>query len=164
MIVDDFRIEVEITPAMVMFDRLAGRFSNFVPIAGGRLDVAVRDFFRRRFESEGRVGGGGKWVGLKPWYAKWKRLRVGGRKLLQFKGGLLSAFTRRHDPHQILILTRDSYTLTVDEEIQPRARAHQRGAPSINLPARKIVPDSLPRNFLNELKQILIGYIVRGQT
>jgi hypothetical protein len=75
---------------------------------------------------------------------------------------MLDAFTKHNDPHQVLELSADSYLLTVDEEIQPRAKAHQRGVPSRNIPARPIVPATLPKNFINDLRRIVMSYIVTG--
>lgn len=157
-------VKVNISSSITTLNRLAGRFSNWIPIAGGRLDVAVRDFLRRRFESEGRVGGGGKWVQLAPHYAAFKKLRVGTRKLLQYSGSMMEAFTRRRAQHQILRATRDTYELTVDEEIQPRARAHQHGVQKKGIPIRIIVPVVLPKNFMNDLKGIIQSYVIHGET
>lgn len=158
MTVGIFDVAVEITPAMVKFNRLAGRFSNFIPLSGGRLDVAVRDFLKRRFESEGRVGGGGRWVQLSPSYREFKKAKVGSKKLLQFRGSMMDAFTKKGAPHQILNLTPTSYELTVDESTQRKARSHQWGNPDTHLPARVIVPPTLPNNFIDQLRRVVMSY------
>jgi hypothetical protein len=156
-------VGIEITPALVKFNRIAGRFTNFEPVLGGRIDVAVRKFMRERFESEGRVGGGGRWVKLTPKYAAWKRVTGrGSRKILQYSGEMMAAFTERGAPHQVLTTGPDYYHLSVDEEIQKRARGHQHGWVPTGLPIRKIVPDNLPLNFITALRKIAKSYVVTG--
>lgn len=162
MINADF--EVQITPALVKLNRIAGRFNNFEPVMGGRLDVAVRDFFRRRFESEGRVGGGGRWKKLTTSYSSFKRSRGGRRRILQLSGKMMEAYSKRNAEHQIIRTGKDFYELSVDETIAPRVAGHTRGNPRFKLPKRPIKPRTYPKSFIEELRQAVKGYVIRGET
>jgi hypothetical protein len=157
-------VTLSVTPALLELNRIAKRFSNFTPLMASKLDEAVRDFMKRRFESEGQVGGGGRWVRLSPGYASFKRATVGGAKILQFSGSLMDAYTKRGAPHQVLRVGKDFYELTVDEVLGPRARGHQRGVQRTRLPRRAIIPPVLPKNFIGQLRSLIKGFVIEGAT
>lgn len=153
-------VAVTITPALVRLNRLAGRFTNFKPVLGGKVDVIARRFMKRRFESEGRVGGGGKWQKLTPRYAAWKFSRVPrSRKILQLNQTMYNAFTKRGAPMQRVTSEKDEYSLTVTGKVQMIAMAHTSGAGG-RLPVRVVVPDPLPKTLITELRQAIRSYVV----
>lgn len=163
-------VALELTPAIVKFERLAGRFTNFVPVLGGRIDVLARQLIRRQFETAGRAAGRGSWRGLTPTYSK--RRRFPGRPLLRQTDALYDALTRRGHPNQQLVLARDRYSLTVAEGAQDRegrsVRArfigHQLGVPRFNVPVRQVIPDPLPRTFIDDCRRAVKAYVVRNET
>lgn len=155
---------LDLTPAITRFERLAGRFSNFVPVMGGRVDVLARRLIKRQFDTEGRASGRGQWAALTENY---KRRRVfPDRPLLRQSDGLYDALTKRGHPDQELILEKNRYSLTIDEGAETRARfiGHQLGVPAKNLPARQMIPDPLPKTFIQQVRNALQAYIVRGET
>ena len=158
-------VELDITPALVRFERLAGRFTNFIPVMGGRVDVLARRLIKRQFDTEGRVGaGGGGWEPLSRDYLK--RRVIPGKPLLRQSDGLYEALTRRGHPDQELILEKNRYSLSIADGAETRARfvGHQLGVPSSNLPARQMIPDPLPQTFIRDVRNALKSYIVRGDT
>ena len=160
----EVRTELEITPALLRFERIAGRFTNFIPVMGGRVDVAVRRFIRRVFDTEGRASGRGRWPRLSEEYVR--RRAIPGRPLLRQTDDLYNALTRRGDPNQELILERNRYSLSVSEaagRVRARFVGHQLGVPESNVPARPMIPDPLPQTFINQMRQIVKSYIVHGE-
>lgn len=160
----EIRTDLEITTALIKFERLAGRFTNFEPVMGGRVDVLARQLIRRMFETEGRASGRGQWQALSPNYLK--RRVLPSKPLLRQSDGLYEALTQRGNANQELTLSRNTYSLTVAESSDIRARfiGHQRGVPSSNLPARPMIPDPLPQTFIQSVRKAVKSYIVRGET
>jgi len=161
---------LELSPAIVKFERLAGRFTNFVPVMGGRIDVLARRLIRRQFETQGRAAGRGQWPGLTPTYRK--RRQFPDRPLLRQTDALYDALTKRGHPNQQLVLARDRYSLTVAEGAQDqegrsvRARfiGHQLGVPVSHVPVRQVIPDPLPRTFIHDCRRAVKAYVVRNET
>lgn len=155
---------LEITTALIKFERLAGRFTNFAPVMGGRVDVLARRLIRRMFETEGRASGRGQWQALTENYIK--RRVFPGKPLLRQSDGLYEALTERGNQNQELTLTPTTYRLGISESSDVRARfiGHQLGVPSSNLPARQMIPDPLPETFIRQVRAAVKAYIVRGET
>lgn len=157
--------ELEITPELVRFERIAGRFSNFVPVMGGRVDVLARGLVRRMFLTQGRASGQGQWAPLTENYLK--RRQFPGSPILRQTDELFDALTKRNNENQELVLERDRYSLSVSEaagRVRARFIGHQLGVSTSNLPARPMIPDPLPKTFVNEVRQAVMAYIVRGDT
>lgn len=161
---------LEVTPALVRLNIIAGRFSNFIPVMGGRVDVLVRRLIKRQFDTEGRASGRGQWPGLT---ADYQRVReFPDKPLLRQTDALYRALTRRGDPNQELTLERDRYALTVREgaqdsrgrSIHARFVGHQLGVPRSNLPARQMLPDPLPKTFITELRAAIKAYVLTGRS
>jgi hypothetical protein len=156
---------LELTPAIVRFTRLAGRFTNFVPVLGGRVDVLARGLIRRQFDTKGRAGGRGPWRGLTTNYLK--RRKFPDRPLLRQDDELYDALTKRGHPDQDVTLEKDRYSLTVDEgagKVRAKFVGHQLGVPLVKLPVRQVIPDPLPKSFITEVRQAVKAYVVRGAT
>lgn len=159
-----------LTPTIVRFSRIAGRFTNFVPVMGGRVDVLARALIRRQFQSGGRAGGRGSWRGLTPRYIA--RRKFPDKPILRQTDALYDALTRRGHPDQELVLAPDRYSLTVAEgatdsegrSVRARFIGHQLGLPRFNLPVRQMIPDPLPKSFIDDVRRAVKAYIVRGET
>jgi hypothetical protein len=161
----EVRTTLDITPALVRFQRIAGRFTNFVPVMGGRVDVLARRLIKRQFDTEGRASGRGRWAPLTENYKK--RRVFPDRPLLRQTDELYNALVRRGDANQDLILERNRYSLSVSEaagRVRARFVGHQLGNPDYNLPARQMIPDPLPKNFIEQVRRAVKAYIVRGET
>lgn len=165
-------VTLDISKALHGFERLAGRFSDFTPVMGGRLDVAARALIRRQFETQGRAGagGGGGWKHLTARYAKQKARDEFGRdrmnRIMQRTDSLFRTLTVKGEPGQFFRATRTSYRLGVDpnaidptgRDLYPRFIAAQLGiAPQ---PERQVIPDPLPKGFIRDVQRILATYIV----
>ena len=158
----EVRTDLEITTALIKFERLAGRFTNFVPVMGGRVDVLARRLIRRMFDTEGRASGRGQWQALSPNYAK--RRAFPNKPLLRQEDELYRALTERGNENQELTLTRNTYSLTVGGSVRAKFIGHQLGLPEQNLPARQMIPDPLPETFIRQVRAAVKAYIVRGET
>lgn len=158
------RLEValELNKAILEFNDIAMRFRDFRPVLHGRMDKVVREFFRRRFLTNGH----GEWQPLSPAYRSYKRRQGAKQRTLQFTGSMMEAFTTLSSPHAIVVMEDNLYIRTVDEEVGPRARGHQAGFSPAQprLPQRKIVPDveEYPPDFMATLKDIVRNYVIRG--
>lgn len=155
---------LEITPALIRFERIAGRFSNFKPVLGGRVDVLARQLIRRQFLTQGRASGRGQWARLTDRY---KAVRVlPERPILRQSEGLFEALTQKGHPDQAVVLERNRYALSIKEGAETRARfvGHQLGVPESRVPARQMIPDPLPKTFIADVKRAVKAYIVRGET
>lgn len=160
----DIRTDLTITPTLVRFDRIAGRFSNFIPVLGGRVDVLARRLIRRMFETEGRASGQGRWAALSERYKL--RRQFPDRPLLRQTDDLYNALVKKGDVNQELILERNRYSLSVSTaagRIRARFVGHQLGVPDFNVPARPMIPDPLPQTFISQVRQAVKSYIVRGE-
>lgn len=159
-----------LTPQIIRFTRLAGRFTNFVPVLGGRVDVLARGLIRRQFQTLGRASGRGQWRALQPTYVA--RRKFPDRPTLRQTDALYDALTKRGHPDQELVLDPDHYSLTVSEtatdesgrSIRARFIGHQLGVPRFNVPVRQVIPDPLPKTFLAEVRRAVKAYVVRGET
>jgi hypothetical protein len=166
----DVSVVLEVTPTLVRFQRIAGRFSDFKPVLGGRVDVASRRLIRRMFATQGRASGRGQWAPLTERYVRQRR-QFPTRPLLRQTDAMYEALTVRGHPDQETILERDRYAITVAEDatddagrsIRARFVGHQRGVPESGVPARPMIPDPLPKTFIDEVRRAVRAYIVRGE-
>lgn len=158
-------LSLEITPTLVRFQRIAGRFSNFIPVLGGRVDVAARRLIRRMFQTQGRASGRGQWPALTERY---KAVRQFPEKpLLRQSDELFNALTVKGHQDQEVVLERDRYSITVADnagKLRARFVGHQRGVPEYKVPVRQMIPDPLPKTFIEEVRKAVRAYIVRGET
>jgi hypothetical protein len=152
-------VNVEVTPAMLRVNRIAGRFSNFVPLVGGRVDVITRQLIKRQFATQGRAAGRGRWRSLRPWYAEWKRSIGKGRKpIMRLTDRLYNALTKRAAVGQVVQASQDRYVLTVTQDLMPRLRAHQLGLS--NNPVRQVIPKPPPKSYMEELRKATRSYVI----
>ena len=162
--IDRWQASIDITPALVRFATLAGRWTDFTPVLGGRVDTAARNLIRRQFETEGRAGVGPGWEKLSKRYVEEER-DPAGAPILQQTRGLMEALTQRGHGDQDLILEPEVYSLTIaeDAETHPRFMGHQYGVPRKNVPQRQVIPDPLPKTFITEIRKIVRSYVVYGK-
>jgi hypothetical protein len=167
---DDRDPRLTLTPEIIRFTRLAGRFTNFVPVLGGRVDVLARTLIRRQFQTQGRASGRGQWPALSPSYEK--RRAFPDRPTLRQTDALYDALTKRGHENQQVELDVDHYSLTVAEgavddngrSIRARFVGHQLGVPKRRVPVRQMIPDPLPKTFIEEIRRAVKAYVVRGET
>lgn len=159
----ELRAGLDITTALLRLKRLAGRFTDFRPVLGGRVDVLARQLIRRQFETEGRASGRGRWPALSPTYLLRRVLK--DRPILRQSDGLFEAFTTKNHPDQDYVLTETTYHLTLKEDADayPRFIGHQFGIPRSNVPVRQVIPDPLPRSFIDEVRRAVKSYVVHGR-
>ncbi len=158
-----------ITPGLIKFERLAGRFSDFKPVLGGRVDVAARELIRQMFRTQGRAGPQGRWPALTPRYLRVRKLPT--RPMLRQSDALYDALTKKGHPNQQVVLEVDQYSLTVAEgavddkarSVRARFVGHQRGVPRFKVPQRQIIPDPLPKTFIDKVRRLVKAYIVKGE-
>lgn len=133
-------------------DSLDARVSNMRPSWPG-VARGVYAEVTERFATEG----GGGWPGLTEAYAKRKREKFGGRKILSASGALEESLTGRDGPASIYEETDDSVTLG---SALVYAGVHQRGAPSKGVPARPIYEEteSLEGRILDPVERDLTEY------
>jgi hypothetical protein len=160
----ELRTDLNITPALVKFQRLAGRFTNFRPVLGGRVDVLARRLIRQQFQTQGRASGRGQWPALQPTYLL--RRVLPDKPILRQSDGLFEALTKKGHPDQEVVLEPNRYSLTIAEGADTRARfiGHQLGIPESNVPVRQMIPDPLPKTFIDEVRRAVKSYVVEGRT
>lgn len=160
----DLSVSLDVTPQVVRFERIAGRFTDFRPVMGGRVDVAARRLVRRMFLTQGRAGGRGQWPKLTDRYVRAQRV-FPDRPILRQTDDLFDALTVRGHPNQELVLEKDRYSLSVAEgagKVRARFVGHQLGVPESKVPVRQMIPDPLPKTFIAEIRKAVMSYIVRG--
>ncbi len=163
------QVSLDLTAALLKTTRLAGRFSDFTPVLGGRVDVAARRLIRRMFETQGRASGQGQWPALSQSYLP--RREFPRRPMLRQTDALYNALTKRGHPDQEIVLEPDLYSLTVAEgatddrgrSIRARFIGHQTGN-NPPLPQRQMIPDPLPGTFLDEVRRLIKAYVLLGKT
>jgi hypothetical protein len=96
---------------------------------------ALAGIVRQNFDGQGTFAGG--WPSLSPGYAQRKQKLYGDKPILQASGALVDSLTRRDAPGAVFRVSRDEVNYG---SALPHARAHQRGVPSRNLPARPVIP------------------------
>ncbi|MBA3684608.1 MAG: hypothetical protein H0W72_05135 [Planctomycetes bacterium] len=166
----DLEVSLDITPAVIRLERIAGRYSNFSPVLGGRVDVLARGLIRRMFLTQGRASGRGQWARLTERYLA--RRRFPAQPLLRQTDALYRTLTEKGAPGQRTVLTPNQYSLSVDPSaddtdgrpIIARFIGHQRGVPESNLPAREIIPDPLPQSFIQQVRNAVKAYVVTGRS
>lgn len=159
------RLEILINDAVGQkkFARLNHLFANPMPVLQNPVRALVKDAMRQQFESEGEWGGD-------PWQeladsTMAERGRLGfapAHPILERTGILFDAFQGKMSGGTggKITVSKNEFTLQVVN--LPQAQAHQRGFPP-HLPARPIIPEPMPRSFIDSLRSILSGYIVRAR-
>lgn len=160
----ELRTDLEITPALIKFQRIAGRFSDFRPVLGGRVDVLARGLIRRQFLTQGRASGRGQWPALQPTY-KLRRV-LPDKPILRQSEGLFEALTKKGHQDQKVVLETNRYSLTLSEEADtyPRFIGHQLGIEKSGVPVRQMIPDPPPKTFIDEVRRAAKAYVVHGKT
>lgn len=123
------------------FNRIESHISDFRSIWPdvGREIYAIN---REQLDSEGTAGASGKYAALSPAYERFKAIQFPGQPILQASGNLYESLTDLESPDAIFRPGKDE--LIIGSKV-PYARAHQRGNPSRNLPARPIFSFSEPQ-------------------
>lgn len=140
--------------------RIRGRFANYRPVFEGPVLDLLRDFFRQQFRTRGRHGGT-PWARLKrSTLAIKRRLGFGNKPAMVRTGRLYRAYTQagRVRGRQVIIRAKKGmvFRITLDH-----GRLHQEGTE--NMVARTVLPDTMPEQFMVQLRNIISGYLVEGQ-
>lgn len=102
----------------------------------------------QQFESEGGWGGE-SWAALSPAYAAWKATHYPGKSILYAEGDMRKAASKPQRE-----ATPNTLTLTI---VDPKIEFHQGGTDK--MPARPVIPDSLPFAADNELTDLANLYV-----
>jgi hypothetical protein len=145
--------------------RIRGRFANYKPVFDGPVNDLLRAFFKEQFRSRGAHGG-------TPWAPLSLRTLEIKRRLRDQNPGYKIAPLRRSDRMYQALLSRGSVagkqmivtpkgmTFRMTEDYH---RWMQEGTPGGRVPARPILPDKMPESFMRKLRNIVTGYVVRGE-
>lgn len=159
------RLEIKINDAVGQkkFTRLNNLFASPMPTLQGPVRALVRDAMRQQFESEGRYGG-------EPWQELAERTikeRIaegfdGEHPILRRNDILYDAFQGKMNAGVggKMEVRKKEFTLRIIG--LPQAQAHQKGLEP-HLPARPIIPEPMPDDFIRKLRSIVSGYIVKAK-
>lgn len=153
------RVELQAAEAVRQARDVLGRFSNFEPVMAGPVRRIVRRAIVAQFRTRGRFGG-------TPWQPLAKSTRDYKKKHSQWRQEpmrrtdlLYRSLVYREGAEEEI--TRDHYTLRT---LVSYAKYHQSREPrTSNLPRRPVIPDQLPPSMIEELRNIVRGYLVTGE-
>lgn len=149
VILDDTRGEQRIA-------RLRGRFARLSEVLEGPVRDLMTDFFEAQFETEGEAGGE-PWADLKPATLAIKsRLGFADKGILErtgrLRGGLASGELLRYR-----ITGRSKISFRVSDRV---AATHQQGL--AKMVPRPLLPDEMPKEFMDQLRNIVRGFLIEG--
>lgn len=134
-----------------------GRFQNFEPVMRGPVRRLVRSAIVQQFRTRGRFGGT-PWAPLAE--STIKRKRRFGQRMEPM---------RRTDKLYRSLVYRENAVETIKpglyelKTLVRYAKYHQSTAPRPSgLPRRPVIPDQLPPSMIEDLRNILKGYLVTG--
>lgn len=165
--------EIDIRQGLNAVERFALKAADLSPYFNGPVDSFVRQFFSRQFASDGRAGGT-PWAPLRPATVRMKQqfgpAKDGadaiGRNTLE----LMRSLTMRSHPRGVLRITPKTYERGTSLErarwmqegfVQTRIFGNPRKFPR-RVPARPLVPDTMPRPFITAIERGLVNFMVRG--
>lgn len=139
---------------------LLGRFANFEPVMRGPVRRLIRKAIVAQFRTRGRFGG-----------TPWDRLAKSTRDYKRKHGEWRQEPMRRTDKlYESLVhntentvesFTKNGYILRT---LVSYAKYHQSPEPrTSNLPRRAIIPDTMPDEFMVQLRNLLKNYLVAGE-
>lgn len=150
-------VEIDHEPARKKLTRLQGKFANFKPVMEGPVRELVRKALIQQFRTRGGYGGK-KWAPLKQSTIERKRdLGVLSLGPLKRTRRLYLAATSRDHPDQEVRVGKDGFFFRIN---LPYGILHQVGSPGGRMPAREVVPDPMPEEFMQELRKSIRGYLV----
>lgn len=118
----------------------------------------IRELFEKRFNSEGRSGGG-SWKRLTPRYAAYKALTFPGRKTLERTGQMRRSFTEARNRYHVSRFRNGR--IEVGSKLE-RAAWHQFG--TSRMAARPILPTKVPKYFIEDARNLLRQYMLGDLT
>lgn len=154
------RVEIDQTLGEQRIGRIAGRFARMEDVLqGDAVRALIGDAMRQQFATRGRWGGT-PWARLKSSTVRRKRLEgTYGKGALRRTDRLYRAATEPGDaPHSRLRLFKNKVRFDITLRY---AAAHQRGTK--RMPARQIIPEQMPPEFIGKLRNIVRGYLIEGR-
>lgn len=156
---------VNIAPAQKLFQTVQVRAADLRNPFHLYIDPSVVEFFRRQFASKGAEGKT-PWAPLKASTIKRKsRANRGNMGILRFSNRLWASLTKRGGPEVILNITPKLYqrgTSVVADSKKgpvPYPAIHQTGSQDGRIPARPLVPDEMPANYLQKWGAIIAQHL-----
>lgn len=150
-------IEVSVEPqeAVALIGKVRRRAEDLSPLFRKKFLPRFRKMERDLFSSEG-AGATPKWKPLRLSTLRQKRrLGYGRKSIMRRTDRLFFSLTRNH-PEATFEVTR--FGVKMGTEV-PYARFHQYAGRRGRLPRRQVIPDPLPRGFLNDLREFLAEYL-----
>lgn len=156
----DFQVVVKgIRETRGMLGGVAQRAADPRPVFNLSLDQAVRRFYRKRFETEGRFAGR-PWQKLAESTLRYKQRRHRANMgILRLSNRLFASLTKRRSRGTLLVIRRDSYERGTTVQYAVAHQDPRKGA----RPRRPIVPDALPPRVLREWRGLIGRWITEGR-
>jgi hypothetical protein len=132
----------------------------------GPIRDAVRRLIQEQYRTRGEYGGT-PWQELSD-YTRKRKERAGKLALgpLKFSEKLYQSLTVIGHPDRRETITRMGYhvrTMVRSRTGFPYGASHQTGTEDGHVPARPIIPDPPPPEFMRELRNIAKGYLIEAQ-
>jgi len=135
-----------------------GRFAKMAAVMEERLKPMFREAIVKQFESEG-AWGGDPWTALSDETIKRKTLSgTLDEGILRDSMRLFEAFAEPDSPDFDVEIKGNTFSYVIRV---PYAWRHQDG--SDRLPVREIVPDPMPESFIEQMRNVVSGYILEAE-
>ncbi len=157
------RVEVEavvrVSKSIQQLNELPERLKNLRPVMVGAVAPLANQMLLRHWESKGAAFGH-TWAPLAPSTIA-TRARKGtlAKGILRDTDHLFRAIFRERAADSRLSSAPGGYRLRLDTRI-PYAIYHQVG--TSNMPDRQVIPDPLPRSFVQDVKKVVREYLLTG--
>ncbi len=154
-------VVLDASEAQVKFAILAGRFEDYRPVLKGSVLKTLRRAEDLHFSTEGDIFGD-PWPPLAPSTLEAKeRLGFGNRPILVRTGALRSSLTSSRG-ESIVRATR--FALLFGTSIDYAVFHQQPDGPGAGIiPERQVIPDPLPAEVLDELRDNLRNWLIEGR-
>lgn len=160
MSLSPIRVEIDRTLGEQKIGRIAGRFARMEDVLrGGAIRSLIGEAMERQFASKGRWGGT-PWPRLKSSTVRRKMLdgTYGKGALRRTDKLYLAATNPGHAPYSRLRLFKSKVRFDITLRY---AAAHQRG--TSRMEQRQIIPEQMPPEFIDKLRNIVRGYLIEGR-
>jgi hypothetical protein len=136
-----------------------GRWGRYQKVFETRVIPLLAEFFEDQFATEGSAGGE-PWEPLKPTtLMRKKQLGFADKGILRRKDKLYDALTSRERGTTGRRIQINQKGLRMIVTLKYGA-LHQEGSPGGRIPARVLVPDPMPDEFMGKLRKMISGYLL----
>lgn len=153
------RFEIEAAGVIRRYTDIIKRLLNMQPVLDFRVIQLAQEMFKDQFETEGASA----WAPLSEGYRARKERDRPGKTILRYDDLMFAALTQNLGADSVFT-QRAGGTSVLDINVDPDIGYwifHQLGTDT--MPARELLPDPLPPEFLSELKRVVRAYIVFGR-